>query len=302
MSAETPPAPTTARLDGLPDEITAQEIAGARGVSVATVRNWMMKLPGWPDSVGKRGKALLYPNTAVAQVLADNEAGRIDTSGLGDDPAELVTLPTIAERTGLPQGTVSAYPALYGPASNDPFPAGDSLGRRRVGDVAAWLSRRTTLGGIRPVAAATGKSATPAASKTKITEGDIDINGIQEETGLGREAAKSLLRRPELAAMSTGKVGRNRIWPRAALLAELKKLGYNVRSEKPARLTAAERAWLSEPRSASELAEHYSVTIGAITHRLQRAREAGAQVPESVDPTATVKKYDPAEFDGFWKR
>ena len=201
MSAETPPAPKAVRLAGLPDEISVKEIAAARGVSEAAVRNWM-KLPAWPASVGKRGRTHLYPNTGVAECLADNEAAaRIDVSKLGEDPDERVTLPIIADRTGLPAGTVSAYPTLYGPGSSDPFPGGDSLGRRRVGDVAAWLSRRSRRGGIRAVAAApTEVTRQAAASAAKFSEDEIDINGVQAATGLSREAAKSLLRRDELAA------------------------------------------------------------------------------------------------------
>ncbi|MBC3842073.1 hypothetical protein GXW82_23390 [Streptacidiphilus sp. 4-A2] len=88
---------------------------------------------------------------------------------------------------------------------------------------------------------------------------------------------------------------------RKALLAELKKLGYSLRTEKP-RLTAAEREWRSAPRSASELAAHYGVTIGAVSHRLKRARDAEGQVPAPVDPEAEIKQYDPAEFDTFWRR
>ncbi|MBC3842074.1 hypothetical protein GXW82_23395 [Streptacidiphilus sp. 4-A2] len=61
--------------------------------------------------------------------------------------------------------------------------------------------------------AAPSNSNSPAVSTAKLAEDDIDINGVQEETGLSREAAKSLLRRPDLAAMSTGKVGRSRVWP-----------------------------------------------------------------------------------------
>lgn len=304
MSADTPPEPAAERLAGLPDEVTMQEIADARGVSKSAVQVWV-KSPTWPASVGKRGRSILYPNGGVATWLKDNEAeGRADVAKLGDDPDELVTLLVIAERTGLPAGTVSAYPTLYGLASADPFPGGDSLGRRRVGDVAPWLSRRSSRGGIRATTAAPAKGAGQAAAAPAFSEDEIDIKGIEAATGLSREAAKSLLRRPEIAAMSTGKVGRSRVWPRKELLAELKKLGYNVPEDKPAKLTAAERQWRAGgPRSASELAAHYGVTIGAISHRIKRARDADGtrgRAPEPVDPAADHKRYDPVEFDAFW--
>jgi len=305
MSADTPPESAAERLAGLPSEVTTQEIADARGVSKSAVQNWA-KSPTWPASVGKRGRSILYPNGGVATWLKDNESdNRVEVSKLGDDPNELVTLPMIAERTGLPPGTVSAYPTLYGSASADPFPDGDSLGRRRVGDVAAWLSRRSSRGGIRATTATLAKSTGETPAVTKFSEDDIDIKGVEAATGLGREAAKSLLRRPELASMSTGKVGRSRVWPREALFAELKKLGYTVPEDEPVKPTAAERRWLKGgPRSASELAAHYGVTIGAISHRLKRARDAdGARgrTPEPVDSAAEPKRYDPAEFDAFWK-
>lgn len=303
MPAETPHAGADVRLAGLPDEVTMQDIADARGVTKSAVQNWA-KSPTWPDTVGKRGRSNLYPNVGVAAWIADHEAGRrVDVDTLGGDPNERLTLPEVAERTGLPAGTVSSYPALYGPSSSDPFPAGDSLGRRRVGDLSAWFSRRNSRGGIRSAAVPESTTPTATAVLPAALEEEIDINGVQEATGLGREAAKSLLRRPELAAMSTGRVGRSRVWPRAALLERLRGLGYSIRGDKPTPPTVAERRWLSGgPRSVSELAAHYGVTISAVSHRLKRARDNGSgRVPRAVNPTAEQPRFDPAEFDVFWR-
>lgn len=301
MSVDTPPVPLADRLAGLPDVINVKQLAEATGVSESTARNWTT-LPGWPDEIETPGRQKHYPRVGAEGWLRDNEAGRIDVSELVKDPDLLLTLPEVAKRTGLNAKTVSTYPNMYGPSAKDPFPEGDGLGRRRAGDVAAWLSRRSTRGGARATTSIPQETEQPAPT-TAASEDVIDINGIAELTGRNVEAIKSLMRRPELAAMSIGKIGRSRFWPRLRLLTELTKLGYIT---EPREATADELRWLSgAPQSASELAEHYGVTLSAISKRIKRAQESddpSNRPPGPVDPGAPVKRYHPREFDTFWKR
>lgn len=301
------PAPLAERLAGLPDTVSATQIAAALGVPLSTVRNWTAQ-PTWPQAAEQTGRERRYPRAAAADWLSEHEAEPATSADLDGDPDELVTLPQIAARTNRKYNSVSAYPSLYGPGSKDPFPPGDALGRRRWGDVTAWFSRRRKRGGVRAAA----PSPTPGETTAEKTAGKpaevtdvIDVIGIAKAAGKEPDAIRSLMRRrPDLAAMSTGKVGRNLVWPRTQLLAELRKIGY-LPEETPRKPTAAERRWLQGgPKSVSELAGHYGVTPGAVTHRIERAEKSGdpqRRPPAAVDPDARVPQYDPAEFDRFWR-
>lgn len=349
------------RLAGLSDAASARQIADALGVSLSTVRNWM-KDPGWPGHTEKVGKEKRYPTASVADFLdqgtaAAHRAEDAQTADPATAPAGLngasdamLTLPQIAARTGRNPKSVSAYPSLYGPDSADPFPPADDLGRRRERDVAAWFSRRNARTGrrlpptTRP-AAVTAPAASDlidvpgitalirrdpqavnsfvrrpeiaAASTGKVGRNRVwprramlqllrehgyltDLAGIAAATGLDAETARKVVSRPEIADLSTGRDGRKALWPRADVLAALRELGY--RTNVP---TAEERRWrASGPKSKTELAAHYGVTVGAITKRMERAAATGdahRQPPEPVDPAATRPTYDAESFDDFWR-
>lgn len=296
---DTPPVPLAERLAGLPDLISVRQISGALGVAVSTVRNWAAAST-WPPVVEMRGREKFYSRSAVEAWLREHQAARPDVGDLEADSDEMLSMRQIAERTGRKYSSLSAYPSLYGPTSNDPFPPADAVGRRRAGDVAAWFSRRSTRGGARATTtAAPGKTKrAPAAVDV------IDIHGIAEVTGKTPEEAAVLMRRPGLAGMRLAeKVGRSRVWPRRELLAELRRL--DLLPGSPRKPDAAERRWLAgEPRTVTEFAEHYGVTVSAITHRMERARKDAdpvRQPPEPVDPGVRFKRYDPAAFDAFWR-
>ncbi len=294
---ETAPVPLAERLAGQPARVSVKMIAEATGASVSTVRNWV-KQPGFAPVVAKEGRTELRDRETVAEWLRENEAER--PPALTGEPDEMLSVREVAERTGIPYGTVSSYPSLYGPDSKDPFPRADNLGRRQLADVAAWLGRRSVRGGPRataePPAAGSGQQAgSPSEDVIRIAE-------IVALTGRDHEAVKSLMRRPDLAAMSK-KIGNARVWPREPLLAELRSLGY-LPAVWPQKTTAVQKKWLaSGSKSASELAKHYGVTVGAITHRIQRARanaDSKRQPPAPVDPAAQILRYDPADFEVFW--
>lgn len=347
------------RLAGLPEAASARQLSDALGVSLSTVRNWM-KEPGWPEHTEKLGKEKRYPTTSVADFLDqgteaahehdDAESAAPATTGLHGESDAMLTLPQIAARTGRKPGSVSAYPSLYGPGSTDPFPPGDELGRRRERDVAAWFSRRNTRTGRRlppaePPAPATAPPASDlidvpaitalvrrdaqavnsfvrrpeiaAASTGKVGRNRVwprrpmlqllrdhgyltDLAGITAATGLEPEAARDLASRPEIAALATGRDGRKTLWPREEVLAALRELGYQTNVP-----NAEERRWrASGPKSKTELAAHYGVTVGAITKRMDRAEatdDTHRKPPAPVDPAAPRPAYDAAAFDDFWR-
>lgn len=53
------------------------------------------------------------------------------------------------------------------------------------------------------------------------------------------------------------------------------------------------------PRTATELAAHYGVTLSAISQRISRAQKAGQAVPHPIE-TEDGRRYDPKAFDAFW--
>ncbi|NUR03816.1 MAG: hypothetical protein HOY79_47090 [Streptomyces sp.] len=296
---DTPPVPLAERLAGLPDLVSVKQIVGALGVTVSTVRNWAASAT-WPPFAEMRGREKFYPRPAVEDWLRENQAARPDVGELEADSDEMLSMRQIAERTGRKYSSVSAYPSLYGPTSNDPFPPADAVGRRRAGDVHAWFSRRSTRGGARAATtAAPGKTTRAPAVKDV-----IDIHGIAEATGKSLEEAKALMRRQSLAEMRLAeKVGRSRVWPRKELLAELRRL--DLLPGAPRRPDAAERRWLAgDPRTVTEFAEHYGVTVSAVMHRMERAKKDAdpeRQPPEPIDAGVRFKRYDPAAFDAFWR-
>lgn len=295
---DTPPVSLAERLAGLPDRVSIRQIAAALGVVVSTVRNWA-GADTWPPCVEKRGKELFYLRSAIETWLRENQADRPDVGALSTDPDEMLTMRQISERTGRPYGSVSAYPSLYGPTHKDPFPPADGVGRRRAGDVHAWFLRRSTRGGARATTAPPAKKTRPPAVRDI-----IDIHGIAEVTGKTLEEAKALMRRQALAEMRLAeKVGRSRVWPRKALLDELRRL--DMLPGAPRKPDPAQQRWLAgDPKSATELAVHYGVSVSAIMHRMDRAKAAGnpaQQPPEPVDVEVRVKRYNPADFDAFWQ-
>ncbi|WP_034089086.1 helix-turn-helix transcriptional regulator [Streptacidiphilus albus] len=334
-----PAAPTALtlaeRLAAAPTDIlSVADIVSVTGLSEATVRR-LTKLPDWPDAgaPGAHGEQR-FPRDACATWMADNQAARVDVSELPGDDDDRLTIAEIASRTGIKRNTLSAYPSLYKASRRRPFPPADSLGTRRWGDVKAWLSasagRSGPRGTVEPSAGAEAPTDAPVVDV-------LTTATIERLTGKGKEAVKSLVRRPEIASLSSGKVGRARVWPAQALLPALWELGYLPKSgpltddqravlvdlgylpasgkptaEQNARLrefgydpngTVEHRVWLAGPlRSATELAAYYGVTASAITHRLSRAEEAAdpdRPVPPPID-TEDGKRYDPKVFDAFW--
>ncbi|MDH6138531.1 putative DNA-binding transcriptional regulator AlpA [Kitasatospora sp. GP30] len=331
------PAPTLAeRLAAAPTDIlSVADIVSVTGLSEATVRR-LTKLPDWPDAgtPGANGEQR-FPRDACATWMKDNQAARIDVSELPGDDDDRVTMAEISNRTGIKRNSLSAYPSLY-KNSRRPFPAADSLGTRRWGDVKVWLSERAGRSGPRGTVEPSAPVEAPAA--VPVVE-VLTTAAIEKLTGKGKEAVKSLVRRPEIAELSSGKVGRARVWPAEALLPALWELGYLPKSgplnddqravlvdlgylpatgkptaEQNARLrecgydpngTVEHRVWLAGPlRSVTELAAYYKVTVSAITHRLGRAEDAAdpdRPVPPPID-TEDGKRYDPKVFDTFWNR
>jgi hypothetical protein len=135
----------------------------------------------------------------------------------------------------------------------------------------------------------------------------VDIHGIAEATGKSLKEVKVLMRRQALDAMSLPeKVGRSRVWPRREVLEALRRLDLEAAGRTPARkITPEERRWLrGSPKTATELAEHYGVTVSAIMKRIERtlnSPDPDRRPPEPVDPNVRYKRYDPAEFDDFWR-
>jgi transposase len=248
------------RLAGLPDAVSARQIADALGVSISAVRNWI-KDPQWPQHTEKVGKERRYPTAAVADFLdQDTALARGENGQNGAEPAPaplgldggsvaMLTLPQIAVRTGRNPKSVSAYPSLYGPDSNDPFPPADDLGRRRERDVAAWFSRRNSRTGRRlPPTEPPAPVSAPAASDL------IDVPGIIALTRRDPEAVNSFVRRPEIAAASIGKVGRNRAWPRQPMIQMLCERGYLTDVSGIAALTGLDSRAAREAVSRPEIA------------------------------------------------
>jgi hypothetical protein len=328
-------APTLAdRLAAVALEtVSVAEIASATGLSVFTVRR-LSREPGWPGSVAGVGRReQRFPREACVQWLRDNQASRIDVTELPGDDSDRVTMTGIANRTGRNRGSVSPMPAMY-KDSADPFPACDALRTYNWGEVKQWLGRRFRVGGPR------GATEPPAPAETSSTAPVVEVlttATIQQLTGKGTEAVKTLVRRPEVAALSSGKVGRLRVWPAAALLpvlwslgylpesgplspestAVLVQLGYLPAEGKPtpeqeavllefgydAEGSVEHRAWLVGPaRSATELAAHYGVTLSAVSRRLKSARETGDPLRPTPIETEGGTRYDPKMFDEFWKR
>jgi hypothetical protein len=348
------------RLAGLPEAASARQIADALGVSISTARNWI-KDPQWPEHTEKVGKEKRYPTAAVADFLdldatpEPGEEGQENPAatafpGLDSGSDAMLTLPQITARTGRKPGSVSAYPSLYGPDSNDPFPPADDLGRRRERDVADWFARRSSRTGRRiPPAQPPMPAAAPdvpelidvpgivalvqreteavnsfvrrpevaAASTGKVGRNRtwprrpmlqmlrehhylVDITDVAAATGLDAQAAKEVVSRPEVAALITGRDGRSALWPREAVLAALRDLGYQTNVP-----SADERLWrASGPKSKTEIAAHYGVTVGAVTKRMERNAATGdphRHPPAPVDPDAARPAFDPAAFDDFWR-
>ncbi|MEV7596872.1 hypothetical protein AB0O91_05725 [Kitasatospora sp. NPDC089797] len=328
------PAPTLAeRLAAAPsDSLSVADIASATGLTEKTVRR-LTKDPQWPaSSVPEDAGEQRFARTACVQWMRDHQAARVDVTELPGADSDRVTITDIAHRTGIGRGSISPLPAKY-KDSNDPFPEADVLGTYTWGEVKTWLSRRHHRSGPR------GAVEPPAPVKQPTTTPTSDVlttTAIERLTGRGKEAVKTLVRRPEIADLSSGKVGRSRVWPAAALLPVLWRLGYLPESgplspeqtavlvelgylpakgrptpEQAAVLlefgydpagSVEHRAWLVGPvRSATELAAHYGVTLSAVSRRLSRARDAGELVPTPIE-TEDGTRYDPKEFDTFWRR
>ncbi|MFI5527072.1 hypothetical protein ACIA8O_00795 [Kitasatospora sp. NPDC051853] len=326
------PAPTLAeRLDAATaDTLSVADISSATGLSESTVRR-LTKEPGWPapDESGDH-REQRYPREAVAGWMRDHQAARVNPQELPGQDSDRVTLTEIANRTGNKRETVSRLPSTYR-TSSDPFPAADTLGTYNWGEVKAWLGRRAGRTGPRGATQPPAPAAPPAAPPVLDV---LTTAMIERLTGKGKEAVKTLVRRPEIAELSSGKVGRLRVWPAATLLpllwqlgylpqsgplgaeptAVLVELGYLPAKGKPSAEQRAvlrefgydeqgsveHRAWLAgPPRSATELAKHYGVSISAISKRIARAQEAGQPVPHPAD-TEDGKRYDPKDFDTFW--
>jgi hypothetical protein len=330
-----PAAPATAtlaeRLAAAPsDSLSVADIVSVTGLAESTVRR-LTKQSGWPTATaGAHGEAR-FPRDACATWMREHQAARIDVTELPGADSDRVTLTEIANRTGIGRGSVSPLPALYRDSA-DPFPAADALGTYAWGEVKQWLSRRAKRNGprgtVEPPAPAEASS-TPSPVLDVLTTG-----AIERLTGRSKEAVKTLVRRPEIAALSSGKVGRARVWPKETLLPLLGQLGYLPTSgpltteqtavlvelgylpaqgkPSPAQLaslrafgyepegTPEQRAWLAGPaRSATELAAHYGVTLSAISQRIGRAQKVGQPVPPAID-TEDGKRYDPRAFDAFW--
>ncbi|MFJ8627423.1 hypothetical protein ACIRD3_31905 [Kitasatospora sp. NPDC093550] len=324
------PAPTLAeRLDAAPsDSLSVADIATTTGLSESTVRR-LAKEPGWPTEEPGDHREQRYPREAIAAWMRDNQATRINPDELPGADDDRVTLTEIASRTGRLRATVSRMPSTYR-NSADPFPAADPLGTYSWGEVKAWLGRRSS----RPGPRGTVEPPAPAAEPTTQPVLDkVTTAMIERLTGKGKEAVKTLVRKPEIAALST-KVGRLRVWPADTLLpllwqlgylpasgalgseqrAVLVELGYLPASGKPTAEQRAvlrefgydeqgsveHRAWLRGPhRTATELATYYGVSLSAISKRIARAQEAGLPVPHPVD-TEDGRRYDPKVFDAFW--
>ena len=361
MAAATRPS-ARERLAGMPDAVSVRQLSEALGVAVSTVRHWIETTPEWPEHTRKIGKEKFYPTAQVAALLdpdaapapsQDGHQGAASDAappGLDDASEAMLTLPQIAARTGRNPRSVSAYPSLYGPDAKDPFPPADDLGRRRERDVAAWFSRRGPRTGRRlPAAEPSGAAPAPVATDL------IDVSGIVALTGREPEAIKSFVRRPEVAAASSGKVGNYRVWPRKPMIQMLREHGYLIDAAGIAAATeldatavkelvsrpeiaalstgkdgrkdlwprevllavlrehgyptaapsADERRWRSSgPKTKSELAAHYGVTLSAITKRMERAAASSQpyrRPPAPVDPDAARPVFDPAAFDDFWR-
>lgn len=326
-----PPAPTLAeRLDAATaDSLSVADISNATGLSESTVRR-LAKDPEWPGSEESGDhREERYPREAVAAWMRDNQAARIDVAELPGDDADRVTLTEVASRTGRLRETVSRMPSTYR-NSADPFPTADPLGTYSWGEVKSWLGRRSIRTGPRGTVQPPAPTAEPT---TQPVLDKVTTAMIERLTGKGKEAVKTLVRRPEIAALST-KVGRLRVWSADALLpllwqlgylpasgplgaeptAVLVELGYLPATGKPTAEQRAvlrefgydeegsveHRAWLAgPPRSATELSRYYGVSISAISKRIARAQEAGQPVPHPID-TEDGKRYDPKVFDAFW--
>ncbi|WP_457029294.1 helix-turn-helix transcriptional regulator [Kitasatospora sp. P5_F3] len=328
------PAPTLAeRLAGATtDSLSVADIVTTTGLSESTVRR-LTKEPGWPapDEPGDHHEQR-YPREACAAWMRDNQAARIDVAELPGADSDRVTITEIANRTGAKRAAVSPLPTNY-KNSADPFPTADALGTYNWGEVKQWLGRRSRRTGPR----GTTEVPAPAPAEAPTTTPVLDVLTtamIERLTGRTKEAVKTLVRRPEIADLSSGKVGRSRVWPAATLLPLLWQLGYLPASGpltteqttvlvelgylpakgKPTLEQAAtllefgydpkgsveHRAWLAGPhRTATELAKHYGVTISAISQRISRAQKAGQPVPHPAD-TEDGKRYDPRAFDAFW--
>lgn len=313
------------------DSLSVADIVSVTGLAESTVRR-LTKQNGWPAaSAGAHGEAR-FPRDACAEWMRENQAARIDVSELPGADSDRVTVTEIANRTGSGRGSISPLPALY-KDSADPFPTADALGTYAWGEVKQWLRRRAKRNGPR------GSIEPPTATEAPATTPVIDVlttAAIERLTGRSKEAVKTLVRRPEIAALSSGKVGRARVWPKETLLPVLGQLGYLPTSgpltteqtavlielgylpaqgePSPGQLAALrsfgyepegtpeQRAWLAgPPRSTTELAAHYGVTISAISQRIGRAQKAGQPVPPVID-TEDGKRYDPRAFDAFWNR
>ncbi|MFJ9523473.1 hypothetical protein ACIRPK_35210 [Kitasatospora sp. NPDC101801] len=326
------PAPTLAeRLDAATaDSLSVADISNATGLSESTVRR-LAKDPQWPASEESGDhREQRYPREAVAAWMRDNQAAHVNPDELPGDDADRVTLSEIASRTGRPRETVSRMPSTYR-TSADRFPNADALGTYNWGEVKAWLGRRSSRTGPRGTVQPPAPAAEPA---TQPVLDKLTTTMIERLTGKGKEAVKTLVRRPEIAELSTGKVGRLRVWSADTLLpllwelgylpasgplgsgptAVLVELGYLPATGKPTpeqravlrefgydeKGSAEHRAWLAgPPRSATELAKYYGVSISAISKRIARAQEAGQPVPHPAD-TEDGKRYDTKVFDAFW--
>ncbi|PYC82620.1 hypothetical protein C7C46_09670 [Streptomyces tateyamensis] len=325
------PAPTLAeRLDAAPsDSLSVADIATATGLSESTVRR-LAKEPGWPADASGDHREQRYPREAVAAWMRDNQGTRVNPEELPGADDDRVTLTEVANRTGRLRETVSRMPSTYR-NSADPFPTADPLGTYSWGEVKAWLGRRSSRTGPR------GTVQPPAAAAEAATQPVLDkltTAMIERLTGKSKEAVKTLVRRPEIAELSTAKVGRLRVWSADTLLpllwqlgylpasgplgteqrAVLVELGYLPATGKPTAEQRAvlrefgydeqgsveHRAWLRGPhRTATELAKYYGVSISAISKRIARAQEAGQPVPHPAD-TEDGTRYDPRAFDAFW--
>ncbi|MFF2611690.1 hypothetical protein [Kitasatospora sp. NPDC058046] len=328
------PVTLAERLAAAPsDSLSVADIASATGLSEFTVRR-LIKDPQWPEGTGLEDAGeQRFARDACVKWMRAHQAARVDVTELPGADTDRVTITDIADRTGIARGTLSPMRTHY-KDSSDPFPVGDALGTYNWGEVKAWLSRRHRRTGPRGTVEPPVTTEKPATTPTSDV---LTTAAIERLTGRGKEAVKTLVRRPEIADLSSGKVGRSRVWPAAALLpvlwrlgylpesgplspeqtAVLVELGYLPETGKPSAEQAAvlrdfgydqegtveHRAWLVGPvRSATELAAHYGVTLSAVSRRLKRGRETGDPLCPTPIETDEGTRYDPRAFDTFWRR
>lgn len=90
-------------VDTPPGE-TYAEIAARHGRAETTIRNRWARHPNWPESVGKRGKFLLFAPAAVDRFVAEH----LDRQAAELEPHRLYTAREIGQLTGITAATIRA--------------------------------------------------------------------------------------------------------------------------------------------------------------------------------------------------